>query len=100
MVRHYEIAGLGGSWFRYAGDFQWSWQRDFFDVGNATATFIEMINAGVLTAGMQKRLEKVDVGPAPARSLPGGSGPGGTVGGRRVRVEAQPGGFDAVIAAD
>ena len=35
---HYEIAGLGGSWFRYAGDFKWSWQRDFFDVGNATAT--------------------------------------------------------------
>ena len=40
------------------GNFQWSWQRDFFDVGNATATFIEMINAGVLTPGMQKRLEK------------------------------------------
>ena len=55
---HYEIAGLGGSWFRYAGNFRWSWQRDFFDVGNATATFIEMINAGVLTPGMQKRLEK------------------------------------------
>src|SRR5687767_12062097 len=25
----YEIAGLGGSWFRYAGNFQWSWQRDW-----------------------------------------------------------------------
>ena len=49
---HYEIAGLGGSWFRYAGDFKWSWQRDFFDVGNATATFIDMIKAGVLTPGM------------------------------------------------
>ena len=32
---HYEIAGLGGSWFRYGGNCQWSWQRDFFDVGNA-----------------------------------------------------------------
>jgi hypothetical protein len=21
---HYEIAGLGGSWFRYAGDFKWN----------------------------------------------------------------------------
>ena len=39
---NYEIAGLGGSWFRYGGNFQWSWQRDFFDVGNATALFIEM----------------------------------------------------------
>ena len=22
----YEVAGLGGSWFRYAGNWQWSWQ--------------------------------------------------------------------------
>jgi hypothetical protein len=55
---HYEIAGLGGSWFRYAGGYQWSWQRDFFDVGNATATFLEMITAGTLTPGMQLRMEK------------------------------------------
>jgi hypothetical protein len=59
---HYEIAGLGGSWFRYAGDFTWSWQRDFFDVGNATALFIEMINAGVLTSGMTARMEKATSG--------------------------------------
>ncbi len=59
---HYEIAGLGGSWFRYAGNFLWSWQRDFFDVGNATATYVEMIKAGALTPGMQKRLEKAASG--------------------------------------
>jgi hypothetical protein len=59
---HYEIAGLGGSWFRYAGDFKWSWQRDFFDVGNATATFIQMISAGVLTEGMKTRMEKATSG--------------------------------------
>ncbi len=59
---HYEIAGLGGSWFRYAGNFLWSWQRDFFDVGNATALFIEMINAGVLTPGMTTRMEKATSG--------------------------------------
>jgi hypothetical protein len=58
----YEIAGLGGSWFRYGGNFMWSWQRDFFDVGNATATYIEMIKAGALTEGMQKRLEKAASG--------------------------------------
>ena len=58
----YEIAGLGGSWFRYAGDFRWSWQRDFFDVGNATAVYFEMIKAGTLTDGMQKRLEKATSG--------------------------------------
>ena len=84
---HYEIAGLGGSWFRYGGNFQWSWQRDFFDVGNATATFIEMIKAGVLTPGMQKRLEKSASGSA-ARALPGGPGPGGPVGGRLGTVES------------
>ena len=25
---HYEVAGIGGSWFGYAGGFQWSFQRD------------------------------------------------------------------------
>ena len=58
----YEIAGLGGSWFRYAGDFKWSWQRDFFDVGNATALFIEMIGDGVLTEGMKTRMEAATSG--------------------------------------
>jgi hypothetical protein len=59
---HYEIAGLGGSWFRYAGDWRWSWQRDFFDVGNATATFLEMIGKGVLTPGMRQRIERATSG--------------------------------------
>ena len=31
----YEVAGIGGSWFRYGGDQQWAWQRDWFDYGNA-----------------------------------------------------------------
>ena len=53
----YEIAGLGGSWFRYAGNFQWSWQRDFFDVGNAGAVFMAMIRDGTLLPGMQRRME-------------------------------------------
>ena len=60
---HYEIAGLGGgSWFRYAGDFKWSWQRDFFDVGNATATYFAMIKDGVLSEGMTKRIERAAAG--------------------------------------
>jgi hypothetical protein len=54
----YEVAGLGGSWFRYGGDYRWSWQRDFFDVGNATALFIEMIRAGTLSEGMTRRMER------------------------------------------
>ena len=55
---HYEVAGLGGSWFVYAGNFTWSWQRDFFDVGNATHLFMAMISDGTLTPGMQKRMER------------------------------------------
>src|SRR5438105_1884213 len=54
----YEVSGVGGSWFRYAGDFKWSWQRDFFDFGNAAALFMEMIGDGVLSVGMQKRMER------------------------------------------
>jgi hypothetical protein len=55
---HYEVAGIGGSWFRYAGDWRWSWQRDFFDFGNAAALFVEMISAGTLSEGMTRRMER------------------------------------------
>jgi hypothetical protein len=54
----YEIAGTGGSWFRYAGDFKWSWQRDFFDHGNAGTTFIAMAQNGDLTEKMTERMKK------------------------------------------
>lgn len=58
----YEVAGLGGSWFGYAGDFKWWFQRDFFDVGNATALFVEMMKAGVLSEGMRRRFERAATG--------------------------------------
>ena len=67
---HYEIAGLGGSWFRYAGNFQWSWQRDFFDVGNAAATFMAMIRDGSLLPGHAATTRAGHVRGAPARPLP------------------------------
>lgn len=54
--RPYEIAGTGGSWFRYAGRFQWCWQRDFFDHGNVGATFLGMAKDGKLSEGMQRRM--------------------------------------------
>ena len=53
----YEIAGTGGSWFRYAGNFQWSWQRDFFDHGNAGAVFGAMAKNGRLTDEMLERMK-------------------------------------------
>lgn len=60
--RPYEVAGIGGSWFRYAGDFQWSWQRDWFDLGNVTALFVEMMKAGALSDGMRHRLDRAAAG--------------------------------------
>ena len=54
----YEIAGMGGSWFRYAGGYQWCWQRDFFDHINAGVVFGEMAKAGRLKPAMQERMRK------------------------------------------
>jgi hypothetical protein len=73
---HYEIAGLGGSWFRYGGNHQWSWQRDFFDVGNATAAYIEMIQDDALSPGMKARIEKMGSGRQPGH-YPVGKAPVG-----------------------
>ena len=54
----YEIRGTGGSWFRYAGNYQWEWQRDFFDHGNAGAVFGAMAKNGDLTPKMLERMKK------------------------------------------
>jgi len=54
----YEIAGTGGSWFRYAGDYKWCWQRDFFDHGNAGNVFIAMAKNRQLTPKMMERMKK------------------------------------------
>jgi hypothetical protein len=53
-----EIAGTGGSWFRYAGSWQWCWQRDFFDFGNAAAAFGALLAKGLLPPAMQERLRR------------------------------------------
>jgi hypothetical protein len=54
----YEVPGIGGSWFRYGGNFQWSWQRDFFDFGNVSALYLEMIKDDALSEGMRKRIDR------------------------------------------
>jgi hypothetical protein len=61
----YEARGVGGSWFRYAGNYQWCWQKDFFDFGNVMALFMELIQDGKLSTGMQKRIEAVMGGEVP-----------------------------------
>jgi hypothetical protein len=55
--RPYEIGGTGGSWFRYAGNYQWSWQRDFFDHMNAGAVFGVMLKNDHLKPEMVERLK-------------------------------------------
>ena len=54
----YEILGTGGSWFRYGGNGQWSWQRDWFDIGNAGVCFLTMAENNHLNETMLKRLEE------------------------------------------
>src|SRR5664279_1565526 len=48
-----------------------------FDVGNATATFIEMIDAGALSPGMQKRIERAAAGGRQPGHYPVGQAPVG-----------------------
>ena len=58
---------MGGSWFRYGGNFRWSWQRDFFDFGHVQKAFLKLIESGDLTPTMQKRIERSIAG----EKLPG-----------------------------
>ena len=55
---NYEIYGIGGSWFRYGGNFQWSWQRDFFDFGHVSSLYLEMMTDKAMSPAMNKRIEK------------------------------------------
>lgn len=63
----YEVAGTGGSWFRYAGNGKWSWQRDFFDFGNVVALLGELAADGKLPKPVREKLHRVALG----KSLPG-----------------------------
>lgn len=52
----FEMYGMGGSWFRYAGDHTWAWHRDFFDFGNVVDLFMKMMQSDALSEGMQARI--------------------------------------------
>ncbi|MDV6014107.1 nuclear transport factor 2 family protein [Haloechinothrix sp. LS1_15] len=72
---HYEVPGIGGSWFRYGGDWQWNWQRDFFDLGNAAAVFQEMIANDALSDGMKMRIDRAVSGEPLPGYFPRGKAP-------------------------
>ena len=57
--RDYEVSGLGGSWFRYGGHHQWAWQKDFFDLGNVKALFMELAADGKLEAPVKQKLRRL-----------------------------------------
>ncbi|NLA36527.1 MAG: nuclear transport factor 2 family protein [Actinobacteria bacterium] len=54
----YQTAGIGGSWFKYAGNMQWAWQRDWFDLGNVVSLFFELMGEDKLSEGMQNRMKR------------------------------------------
>lgn len=72
---HYAVHGIGGSWFRYGGDFQWSWQRDFFDFGNVSQLFLEMITDDALSDGMKSRIQRAVSGKQLGGWYPAGKSP-------------------------
>ena len=62
-----EIYGIGGSWFRLDSDVKIEWQRDFFDFGHVSKMFMNLIESGDLSEGMQRRIERSVAG----EKLPG-----------------------------
>jgi len=62
-----EIYGIGGSWFRLDEQLLIEWQRDFFDFGHVSKMFMNLIESGDLSDGMQKRIERSMAG----EKLPG-----------------------------
>jgi hypothetical protein len=69
------IHGIGGSWFRYAGNGKFDWQRDFFDFGHIAARYKKLIKAGKLSDAMLKRLEHAVSGEKPQCWYPIGQTP-------------------------
>ena len=54
----HKIYGLGGSWFGYAGDGKWAWQRDFFDFGHVTDLYLSLLKSGNVSQDFTDRLAK------------------------------------------
>ncbi|HNP57198.1 MAG TPA: nuclear transport factor 2 family protein [Gordonia sp. (in: high G+C Gram-positive bacteria)] len=62
---NYALEGIQGSWFKYGGNFEFAWQRDFFDYGNVSALFIEMLTKKAMSDEMLARVEKSAPGNLP-----------------------------------
>lgn len=82
----YEVAGTGGSWFRYGGNHKWCWQRDFFDFGNVVALFGELAADGKLPQPVRDKLHRVALGKALPGHVPLRSGGTGVLSGIRGKL--------------
>ena len=65
-----EVAGVGGSWFRYGGDFKWIWQRDFFDLGNVFSALAEVAAEGGLSEPVKRKIHTMARGKKLAGHIP------------------------------
>ena len=55
---NYALEGIQGSWFKYGGNFEFAWQRDFFDFGHVQKLYLDLMTAGKLSKGMQQRIQR------------------------------------------
>ena len=53
-----EIYGIGGSWFRLDDSGLIEWQRDFFDFGHVQKLYLQLMQEGKLSVGMQERIQR------------------------------------------
>jgi hypothetical protein len=52
----YKVAGLSGSWFEYAGNYQWKSQRDFLDIENVKALTFELAGNGLVDPDLKHKI--------------------------------------------
>lgn len=55
-----EYKVIGASWFEYAGNYQWSRQRDLYDFGKTMALIDELAELGVLSELAMERKRQRD----------------------------------------
>lgn len=61
----YQAPAIACSWFGYAGDRQWAWQRDVFDVGIAGAMMVRVLQDGRTSRELEQRVQSVAAGNRP-----------------------------------
>ena len=59
---NYEVAGVGGTHFTYAGNFTWSRQVDFFDLGNVISLLMELAADGHLDPRLKRKVQRIALG--------------------------------------